>query len=234
MNRISVTLLTIATLVLTATDKARAADSLSKRYPRVVLVQLRSENNRIEALTKAQKYNDLEQVVNDARSTASAMINDFRDHFNYCPVYYFIDTNLDLIKQKKFDNILMNADRTEVTKPLIGASSSDYLIVFYGYPVAQRRSEKVVKDSARYQSGAEQPSGKGLVINNDKYQQVSYIYTHGYNDIFTSKKQKEKLKPYQFSSTRFEIEYVPLAEIFNRKLKERKDPKKIKITRRSN
>ncbi len=228
MNRRSVILLTIAILLLTAPGKAEATDSLWNKYPRVVLVQLRSENNRIEALTKARRYNDLEQVINDARSTASAMINDFRDHFNYCPVYYFVDTNLDLIKQKKFDNILMNADRTTVIKPLINASSSDYLIVFYGYAVAQRRSEKVVKDSVRYQSGAEQPLGKGLVINNDKYQQVSYIYTHRYNDLFTSKKQKEKLKPYKFASDRFEIEYFPLADILSKRLKERGDQKKIK------
>ncbi len=221
MNRTSAIQLFISIFLLAGSGKANTADSLSGKYPEMVLVQLKSENNRIQALTRARRFKDLEQVVNDANSSAAAMINDFRDHFNYCPVYYFIDTNLDLVKQKKFDRVLLNADRSPVEKPSINSASENYVIVFFGYAVMQKRSEKVVKDPARYQSGEEQPAGKGLVINNHKYEQVGYINKKQYLDLFESKKDKEKEKLYKYSSPRFEIEYYPLAGSLNEKLKER-------------
>lgn len=221
MNRTSAIQLFISIFLLAASGKANTADSLSGKYPGMVLIQLKSENNRIQALTKARRFKDLEQVLNDANSSAAAMINDFRDHFNYCPVYYFIDTNLDLVKQKKFDRVLLNADRSPVENPSINSASENYVIVFFGYAVMQKRSEKVVKDPARYQSGAEQPAGKGLVINNHKYEQVGYINKKQYLDLLESKKDKEKEKLYKYSSPRFEIEYYPLAGSFNEKLKQR-------------
>ncbi len=74
-----------------------------KKYPSVVLVQLRAEKNRINALTKARKFKDLEIFKQDVTGVMIATIKDFKEHFNYCPVYYFIDTNTDAILEQKVE-----------------------------------------------------------------------------------------------------------------------------------
>src|SRR5579872_5967407 len=148
-----------------------ATDTLKNKYPSAVLVQLRSEHNRIEALKKARMYKELAEVEQDAKEVQSRMIMDFQVNFKYCPVYYFMDTDADLIKEKIFDGILKNADGSPAKNLVIDKSSDNYVIVFYGYSVDDARGNFMVADSAKYPVNSGEPAGKGLVINNDKFQQ---------------------------------------------------------------
>lgn len=122
-------------------------DTVANNFPKAVLVQLRSEHNKVAALIKARRYKDLEKLKTDAVNVQNAMINDFQDHFTDCPVYYYIDTNAPLIQKKIFDGILLNADLTPAKHLPISDTSSDYLVAFYGYPVVQSAYTEVVTDS---------------------------------------------------------------------------------------
>jgi hypothetical protein len=177
----------------------------SKRYPAAVLVQLRSEHNRIEALTKSGRYQDVEDVKKDALEVRKRMILDFHDHFHYCPVYYYIDTNADLIKLKAFDGVLLQEDGTPIKAPVLESTSENYLIVYYGYALSQSKVNwRPITDTSRYTYDPQTPYGKALVVLNAKFQQVNYLYNLNFKILKGNKK-------YYYHSKHFEIEYYPHA-----------------------
>jgi hypothetical protein len=196
-----------------------AADSMSHKNPQFVLVQVSSEHNRVAAMTKDRKYKELAEVQKDAAAVAETMKLDFKDHFTYCPVWYFIDTNIDRIKNMQFDGVLFNADGAPVKNPAVSAKGKNYLIAYYGYPVADAGAGKPVTDSVQYHYNSGEPMGKGLVINNYKFQQVGYFYKFGYQEALFTKKASKR---YVYHSKHFDIDYFPQAEKFNKKLKDRR------------
>ena len=208
-----------------------AGDSLTYKYPDAVLVELKTGQSRLNALRTDKKYKQLDEAKIAVAGANDAMIRDFKDHFNYCPVYYFADTNQKFILKKEFDGILSDADGTTAVNTTINAASKDYVIVYYGYPTEQKRNQKVITDSTRYASTAGEPMGKGLIITNDKMQQIAYLYNMGYDALYMRSMRKDQ-KIYAYSSKHFNIDYFPFADDFNKKLKKRKNPHQMKMNRR--
>ena len=199
-------------------SNAMATDTTSNRIA-AVLVQLRSENNRITALSKADKLTLLATAQKDANGAKAAMIQDFTDHFKERQVYYYIDTNYNKVISKDFDGVLLNADGTPAKNLVINKNSSNYLIVFYGTAIFQAPGEGVITDSSRYINDMNRPQGRGLVVCNDKMQQKEFYYKFGYEEnlikIFSNRK-------YYYSSKKFEIEYFPFAKQLNNAFKKSK------------
>jgi len=187
-------------------SKASPSDSTRRKFPRILLLQLSAEQNRIAALTKANNQKQLEEVKNDAQRVRKVMINDFQDHFDFCPVYYFIDTNVEAIKNKQFDGILLNADGSKATDVPLNRNSSDYLIAFYGFPV-----EKTKIDTAT--NTASSLPGRGIVFLNSKYKQVGYFIEGDYTSLGVGQRDK-----YAYLSDHFDIQYLPYAKELSRAL----------------
>jgi hypothetical protein len=188
-----------------------AQDSVLLR-PKFVLVQLSSEKNRIEALAKNKRYSELEIVKKDAKGTKDATITDFKRHFDRYPVYFYIDTNINAIKARQFSGVLFDTAGNAIGNRLINENSQDYLIVYYGLPTTQPRSSTVVDASDEYSKLGE-PNGKGLIICNYLFQQVMYFYKLGSSDLGLD---KNKYKGCYYFSKKFDIEYFPLAQRFNK------------------
>ena len=205
-----------------------AADTAAVKYPVVILVQLPTEQNRIVAMTKAKRFKEIEEVQHDADNVRKRIIHDFTGNFDYCPVYFYIDTNEDLVRQKNFDGIILNADGSSANNRIINSNSSDYAIVYYGYALSQSRRNPVVTDSNKYFYDPDSPPGKGLIVLNDKFQQISYVFRLSYSDM--TEKDK-KIEDY-YVSRHYDIEYYPLAKLFNKKLHGKRGHKnKIKSAR---
>jgi hypothetical protein len=189
-----------------------------QQFPRAVLVQLRSESNRITALTKAHRYRQVEEVKADAQKISMAMIKDFKENFHYCPVYYFMDTNLNQILEQRFDGILFESDsRIPATNIIVHPGDTDYVIAFYGFPVVQGYGTGTVRDISKYQANSGEPFGRGLVINNYKMQQVHYFYKLGYENFLWSGRKKNKRNV--VTSDHFDMEYFPFAKSFQKLVK---------------
>lgn len=191
--------------LLTTVNTAFAADTTSGVYPHVLLVQLKTEQNRINALIKGRQYKDLEEVTRDAKKVREATINDFHDHFDFCPVYYFMDTNIEAIKNKQFQGVLLNADLSVVKAPLIDQNSKDYYIVYFGYPKAQ----KLI--APPYSNTIDENIGQRLVILDDQYNQLTYL-SGPYGPQNTGNRNR-KVR-YSYNSRHFDIKYIPVATAF--------------------
>ncbi len=196
----------------------KAQDTHKANFPSFVLVHLSSEQNRTNALIKAKRYADLEVFRRETFEVAMAMVNDFKDHFSFCPVYFYFDTNFAAIMDRKFDGVLMNADFSPATNVPLNDSSKDYLIVHHGFPEWQTKKRKW--DTTKSSGMGGKPNGRGLIINDYKMRQLSYIYWLDY-DFFNYKKNG-KVNKYKYQSKIFDLEYFPCASEFNRRLKERR------------
>jgi hypothetical protein len=180
-----------------------------------VLMQLNSESNRITALEKDGKYAEVEEVKKDAQGVTSAVIKDFKDHFTRCPVYFYSDTNLNLIKERNFNGVLLDTNLQIVTNPPLHPDSKDYLVIYYGRPARQSHYNKVLTDTTAYRYDSGEPFGRGLVASNYKLQQLRYIYWIG---PFSFLAKKGKTGEYNYFSKHFDIEYYPLASRLNKEL----------------
>jgi len=193
-----------------------------KRIPTAILVQLRTEQNRREALIHDKKYEDLEILKKDAYGAMDATVRDFRDHFNACQVYYFMDSNFEQVMAHKFDDVLLDANLSPVPRPQI--EDSNYLIVFYGYPTWQTKKGKWDTTKQKHMGG--QPNGRALVINDPNFRQIHYIYNLDF-DFFNFKRKFTK-NPYRYESRKFDIEYNPSAAELNRQFLYAKQRRKKK------
>jgi hypothetical protein len=192
----------------------------AKNFPHAVLVELRAERNRINALEKDHRLRDAQEVQKDALGERSAMIKDFEINFNYCPVYYFIDTNVQQILDQNFEGVLLNADGSNATNIIVKKGSKDYVIASYGYISTRYQKRMNKEDSLAQTLDAEVPFGRGLIISNYKHQEVNYFYKEGYENIFFSHSLKKKQKGLgiAYESKRFDIEYFPFVKLFNKEL----------------
>ena len=169
--------------------------SLYAQQVKAILVELNSEKNRVQYLKREGKTADAIIVLSEARKIRQMEILDFTNNFSYCPVYYFIDTNYSLIKEKQFAGVLLDTDGvTFVTSPLIKASDNNYLVVHYGYS-----DPNAISNSTR----------KGLAVYNDMLQQIYFIVAHPVDDAG---------KKSAYSSTKYDMDYLPVAEHFSDKM----------------
>ena len=207
-------LLFCSCLLTFATPDARGQDTTNKRPVVAVLVQLRSEHNRMEALKKAHEYKLMKELEVDAIGVQKAMIKDFTDNFTYCPVYYYMDTNADQVKNKLFTGVLMNADGTPVKKNTLDGANHNYLIAYYGYIAPVYKEQRTKEDSLAAQQYTATPFGKGLMILDDKFHEMTFFYKLAYQEDRGDK--KKSLKEYKYNSKYFEIDYYPLVARFNK------------------
>ncbi len=228
-------LITLMLLPL-ASVKSLAEDTTTVRYPTVVLYQLRSEHNRISAMLRNKDPEEAAFVAQEAKEVNKRVYLDFKENFDYCPVYYFMDTNADLIKKRMFNGVLLN-DKGELVYDVIPPhDSTTYVIAYYGYALSQSKlkeevedntelvddpqiayqtgkKDPIVKNSSRYTYDPDPPRGKSLVILNPKFRQLTYYYKIGYDEF--AFKLGKGTGPTHYRSSKYDIEYYPFANLFN-------------------
>ena len=186
------------------------SSSTSLPAPKVILVRLASGHSRIVDMKRRKDKKGIEEVQHDVAEVNKRMINDFTTNFHACPIYYFVDTNMDLVKDQKFDGILLNADMTPVPTPVMNS----YYIVYYGHYTLQLRGNYIFPDTALTRTRATQ--GQGLVVLNEHIQQIDRFYKMGYDEMLY--KVKKANRAYCYCSKHYDIEYFPFATMFDKAL----------------
>lgn len=166
---------------------------------KVLLVELHSEKNRLDAARKMNRADLVRKITADAEEVQQRTILDFTDFFTACPVYYFMDSNLDKIKSGQYQGVLMNRDGSTASVPA-EVSGGNFIIAYYTTPYVK---EMINSGSYRRRFA--------LVVYDNKYQQMDYFYRRAKITL-----PKEDRKKYYFESKEYEIEYFPLAKDLNK------------------
>lgn len=159
------------------------------KKPSALLVMLNSEQNRIKFAQDHNRSRELEEIRRDAANAAAATKNDFRDHFNYCPVYYFMDSNISKIKAHNFEGIVTKADGTAAID-----IPHNFIVAYYGFCPAPVSEDQRLR--------------KGIVIADQNMQQ---LYFRSQSSINISFHKRDK-KLYLYTSKHYDIDYKAIAE----------------------
>jgi hypothetical protein len=166
---------------------------------KAVLVKLYAEKNRSAYLKRNGMSEDLAELRKDVKATMKVTIADFEDNFSGYPVYYFIDTNLQSVKNGDFEGVLLDAN----LKPLPNVNlkkGDNYRIVYYGIPGHEVSLADSVYMDRKY-------PGDGLVVLGPDYKPVKRSSHFVYQNQLFSKADKR----YIYNSKRFGIGYRPFA-----------------------
>lgn len=196
----------LLTILCTNWAPAGAQQQERNRFPKAILVQLSSECNRLRQLEKAGAYTEAEQVRKDARIVAEKMRMDFKDNFRMYPVYFYADTNYEQIKAGNFTDVLMDVDGDLMERTELDSGSTDFFIIYYGYPKFTKRKPRRIKAGSAEAQSFDSPTGKYLVICNSKLEQMTYVHT-GANSIMDQVAPEDK--KYKYVSRRYDISYRP-------------------------
>ena len=187
-------LITLFTLILLASRPLIAQPKPAK----AILVQLNSEHNKVSYLLKAHRNEEANDIAIESMAMRKKMIADFTDNFTSCLVYYFIDTNFDLIKNRQFKDILLNADGSIVNNPIIDSADSAYYIIRYGYP----DQNKTIRDA------------QGISVYKPGFIQPDFAHS-----FFIYRADPDKtIRKYIYKSRKYDIEYFPAAKEINRRI----------------
>lgn len=179
--------------------------------PKALIVVLQTQKNRITHFTKKGDNTNLRVVRNDAHEVMQAMRNDFTDHFDLCPVYYVMDTNLHLVKEKKFDGILLDNTLAPVRSAVIKPDEL-YFVAYFGKPSTVITS----KDGTNTYS-AKNDVGEGLVVVGPdllplkKYPGFIFVPDPSKSPAITAPR-------YNYDSPKFNISYRGWAKQLQQKL----------------
>lgn len=177
------------------------------RFPKAILVQLSSEQNRIRDLQKRQgDSGKLAQLKRDAAMVCEKMRLDFKDNFTMYPVYFYMDTNFEKIKAGNFTDVLMDVDGDLMERTELGDTSTDFFIIYYGYPKFTKQKPKRIKANSEEAASFDTPTGKYFVICDNKLEQITYV-RRGKNSLMNEVPPEDK--KYVYNSRVFNIGYIP-------------------------
>lgn len=174
------------------------------RQPEAILVLLPSQQNRLRVLQRSGDKKREEQLTKDLQKIYIAIRNDFRDHFSFCPVYYFMDTNIALVKQHRFKGIILDSNGEPVAEKKLDGRA--FQIVYYGY--AKARIPRIGYLAENEQADFDTRFGKVWVVCDDQLQQVAYSDLPG---VLDRESEYYFDKAYRQKSKRFDIGYFPVA-----------------------
>ena len=181
--------------------------------PGAILVQLPTYQRRIDYLQRPKDSTKLQQVKRDADSMQAKMVLDFSDNIDYCPVYFFYDSDIEKIKNKQLDGVLLDSNLVPVQQSSVNAIGKNYFIVLFGLVY----EEITGKSEGSLSAGQSVASSKQrLQVYNSDYEKVKKPLPSGTNNAWA--KPKRDISAYQYESPLFNIYYHPYAARFNAKL----------------
>ena len=180
--------------------------------PPFLLVQLSTGSNKIDYLTRQGNVEALEIATKDIDNIIQRMVLDFNENFSFCPVYYFYDTNLHYVLEKKFEGILLDNDLNRLNTLNLPEHDSNYFIVQYG-----RRNSN------------EEWNSNTLVVYDWQLKPLPYPVPETFYVRFYTRTNGDP-KKYTYNSSKFELRYTPMAGAYHATLRKFYRTHRIKNT----
>lgn len=182
---------------------AAAKDRTIIKRPEYILVQLSTEINRMRNLEAHGTAKEVARLKKDLAAIYNVTRNDFQDHFNFCPVYYFFDTSLAEIKNHNFNGNIFDSNGSVLPDGYL--TGDNYQIVYYGYPV-ERLPHLGYLPEYTNKTNFTTKFGRVWVVYDRNFEQISY------SQRIRSFEQRFKYlfnNDYRYVSKKFDLEYYP-------------------------
>jgi hypothetical protein len=101
-------ILSLSSLAMTAWAGEKKMNNATYPKPNVLLIQLPTEQNRMQYFEARQSSKQQAQLQKDIAQIHRMMTADFNTNFTFCRIYYFIDTNAHFIQEGNFSAALLD------------------------------------------------------------------------------------------------------------------------------
>jgi hypothetical protein len=190
------------------------------RPPKAILVQLFTYPRRVAYYQKNKNFDKLHQFNKEAAKTAEQIVRDFNENFNFCPVYYYHDTNAALIREKKFRNVLLDQNLKPAADIIINPKDTNYFIVVNALLISEDflpGNAPPPKDAYFSASDNVMSNKQRLVVLDYKFKQLPSSTVRTTKGSVGDRKSR---KAYSYSSNIFSLEYAGKAAVLNQNFKE--------------
>ncbi|MBK7873781.1 MAG: hypothetical protein IPJ74_25545 [Saprospiraceae bacterium] len=123
-------LLNITSCKTARLQKDIAGEHVEQLKNGVLLVRLRTLEDKIAALQKIGKTEQAEAVKQEQGIQNQRVIKGFSEYFDFCPVYFFYSIDAKQIRQHNFSNVIFNAQGESVSPNLL--EGKPFYIGYYG------------------------------------------------------------------------------------------------------
>lgn len=209
-NNLYIKVICIVTLLCHCTNIVAQSKSntIDLPIPKFILVELNTAHKQILAYKRAGNHKYAGIASADAKAVIDCMVADFNDNFNYCPVYYFFDTNAHLILQKHMDGVLLDTNLQPALIPKV--EEGEYRIVKYGYNINTASNNSINTQSVNQIDGIQ----KKIIVLSPDYTIVPKPEPDGRNLAGPLYGLKPNRK-YAHTSKKLQIYYRPKAKHLN-------------------
>lgn len=199
-----------------AQNKKQIRAAYRAHPPSAVFVELFTYQPKIDRYMRTRQEANAEAMKKDAAIIIAKTVADFNANFNFCPVYYFYDTNAELLLARKFDSILLNKDLAPVNESPVSAGDTTYLIVNYGPAAVSRQNYNTA--AAGEKNNLDYGVGNNAMINSYKGNILDYTFNPLPPFVLYDKKFFLRSgSNYSYTSRKFNISYKDFAGYLNEK-----------------
>lgn len=124
------------TLLLTSNTTFARRAARGEKPPKALLVELLTREPQVNYLKK-YRPDRLHEVTKDIHSVMKVTVLDFKENFDYIPVYYFIDSNADKIKEGKFAGVLLDEQMQPVQQTILAEGDTNFFVAYYSTCIPQ-------------------------------------------------------------------------------------------------
>lgn len=170
-----------------------------------LVVRLRNENKKIEALKKRGNIQWAENVATEAAKNNKATMVAFEKEFDFCPVYFIYEQNSVAIREKEVKKGIFLNNRLEVDESIV--CGEEYILTaefgvtepdtasFYDHSYTYQLNDSSEVRETRYKEY--NTNVTGLVIKSDHFIQLHRpfpYYVREYTAIVLSRKKEEMVR----------------------------------------
>ncbi len=125
----------IALLFTCQTLSAQTLSSIDK--PSVIMFILHISSNKIESLEKKGLRRDAQLVREADRETNTSIMQDFKENFKFCEVYFFYDSQMNYVLQKQWNRVTFyDSEHLKNGKKIEVSNIDNYIMAEVAYPPA--------------------------------------------------------------------------------------------------
>ncbi len=104
--------------------------------PRAMLIELLTRQNQREYLAK-NRPDLMAEFNHDVSEVMKRTVMDWSRNFHFCPVYFFLDTLSDKIRNGEWNGVLLDSTMQPATSLAVQPGEQNIYIAYFGTPISQ-------------------------------------------------------------------------------------------------
>lgn len=231
MIRVRCTLYALLFMLLPAVPALASRAKRGEKPPKALLVELLTRQNQVEYMQKNNPAR-VPEILHDIESVMKVTALDFEAHFDFIPVFFFIDTNAEKIKNGQFEGVLLDAKLQPVKQHVLQEGDTSFFVAYFGAFMPQPQVIKPGYTNTNNLGGYRETAGddptalkKTLLVMDHNFEMLQLPKPrtpNNYGDL-----PRKAYRKYSYRAKKSSFDYVPLASSYDATLRRYYRPRRV-------